>query len=49
MSVNVTFKRAGRDVIELAILYKERQQPKFRLAQNWPHNLHKRASWFFVL
>lgn len=49
MSVSVTFKRTGRVIIELALLDKERHQPEFRLAQNWPHNLHKRANWPFVL
>ena len=44
MSVIKTFKRTGRNITELVILYKERQQPKFRLAQNWPHNLHKTTS-----
>ena len=40
-----TFKRSGRDVTDLEELHKERHQPRFRLAWNWPHNLCNSTSW----
>ena len=40
-----TFKRSGRDVTDLDELHKERHQPRFRLAWNWPHNLCNSTSW----
>ena len=44
-----TFKRSSRDITDLEESHKERHQPRFRLAWNWPHSLCNSTSWPWYL